>query len=79
MSVLRITAKPIVWNHDGVGQWSESVYGFRISCEIEHEYTAYYGEGDESKHPTKEKAQKWCQNTINDWVAKVAVVTITND
>lgn len=85
MSVLRITAKPIVWDEvKDVANWmlTEPVYGFHIEQDLlgtVSGYNASWGECDEQNFEYLEDAKQWCQEQINAWVAKVSVVTITNE
>lgn len=84
MSVLRITEKPIVWEaHQNNEHWHDSVYGVWISYD-EHdqpgeEYTDGWGEGDTESFSTLEEAKEHLQIMLDEWISKVAVVTITKD
>lgn len=83
MSVLRITAKPIVWDLTGRNSCHDRVYGVHIyydEDDVEGEqYTAIWGEETSKSFATEDDAKKWCQEQVNEYVAKVAVLIITND
>ncbi|MFM7008394.1 MAG: hypothetical protein ACKO0Z_03560 [Betaproteobacteria bacterium] len=80
MMDLTITAKPIQWEEAGNGEWLDREYGFSISYDPDSlpelpPYVACWGESDEDFFSTLEEAQAWCQDTINAYVRRVAVVT----
>jgi len=82
---MNITARAIVWEQDHAPpQWTDREYGFHITLEYDHDkaegddtdtpYFAAWGEGPEDSFATLEEAQAWCQQTIDRWVASIAVV-----
>lgn len=73
-----VRAHPIQWELDESNDWGDSQYGFHIEyCDDEEEdqrYVAYWGEGDSDTFDTLEAAKEWCQELIDSWVRRCALI-----
>lgn len=74
-----VRAKPIQWESDGRDEWTDPDHGFHIERRhdepVESRYIANWGEGDSEGFDTLEAAQEWCQDLIDAWVGRHALVT----
>lgn len=74
-----VRAHPIRWKPEGAAAWSEPDHGFYIELRAdeppESRYLAAWGEGDAESFDALEAAQEWCQELIDGWVRRNALIT----
>jgi hypothetical protein len=77
MADTKVTASPIEWDQDGGYQWTDRHYGFSIIEEPgdDKPYCATWGESDGEQFATLAEARAWCQDEIDRWIARYAVLT----
>jgi hypothetical protein len=76
---MKITAKPPKWQMEGKHGLHDSRYGFYISFHTDEEdepepYHASWGEGDSDSFKTLKEAQDWCQEEIDNYIARNALI-----
>jgi hypothetical protein len=74
-----INAKPIQWEEEPDGNWFERDHGFYIQYDPDElpdfRYCAYWGESDDETFASLYEAKKWCQDKIDGYILRYAVVT----
>lgn len=87
--MIAVTAQPLQWSHDKQhDQYEDRTYGFCVWNNEDYVLPAFASwdvgaaaammqdsEGDQAQFATLKEAQEWCQAQADNWIARHAVVT----